>query len=276
VSDCISSLFPHSQHTKIIGKHTNTLLQVLKQQLYNNASSVSSRCSGSAHEFLGVALDPMQYLLVSNNITWTNPVHSGDMPIHVQGLTSVLCKQVNHQYDSNLAAYELYNRTSNALRQELILAVHPSFLWTLEHPTYRFMMITPLAIIQHRDAIYTTSAPEERETNRLEFAKLWNPDSPLEDLWARVDNIRCPATNGDAPISKVTTSTLLLAIFKMSGSLRSTTKKFRLINPAGWTLAAFQGDINHCMLSIPVSSPQVLLDIMHHIQPLFFPQHINQ
>jgi hypothetical protein len=62
--------------------------------------------------------------------TWVllHPVHPGDMPIHAQGLTSVLHKQINCQYDSDLAAYELYNRTSNALKQQLILVVQPSSL----------------------------------------------------------------------------------------------------------------------------------------------------
>jgi hypothetical protein len=106
MSDFLSFLFPHTQLTTISGKPTNTLLQVLKQQLYNNASSIPSRRGDGAHGHLGVVLDPVK------NIPWTNPVHPGDIPTHAQGLTSVLCKLINRQYGSDLAVCELYNRIS--------------------------------------------------------------------------------------------------------------------------------------------------------------------
>jgi hypothetical protein len=99
---------------------------------------------------------------------------------------------------------------------------------------YRSMMTTPLAIIQHLDATYSTLTPEELKAHRLELSKSWNPDSSIEDLWASIDNIQCLAANGNAPISKVTTITLLLAMFKTSDLVGSTTKKFRLTNPAGF------------------------------------------
>jgi hypothetical protein len=77
MSDSISLSFPHGKLTKMIGKPSNTfLLQVFKQQLYKNV------------------LDPIQLMMVSNNIPWTNPVHPDDVPMHAQGLTSVLCEQI--------------------------------------------------------------------------------------------------------------------------------------------------------------------------------------
>lgn len=108
----------------------------------------------------------------------------------------------------------------------------------------RFMMTTPLAVIQHLDATYTTLTPQDLEIICLELSKPCNPDSPIQDLWASADNIRHLAANGDASISQVTAITLLLAMFESSGLLASTTKKLRLTDPVGWTLTAFEDEIN--------------------------------
>jgi hypothetical protein len=136
--------------------------------------------------------------------------------------------KVTCQYNSDLLAFELYTRVSNALKQQLLLSVSSSFLCALEDPTFGFMAATQLAMIQHLDSTYGTLTPEEQEVNRLELSRPWNPDSPIEELWASVNNILRLARNGHANILEVTTITILLAMFETSGLLGSTTEKFRL------------------------------------------------
>jgi hypothetical protein len=58
-----------------------------------------------------------------DTIPWINPIHPGDLPVHVTGVTAVLHEQINHQYDEDLAAYELYIKVSNALKRQTLLAV---------------------------------------------------------------------------------------------------------------------------------------------------------
>ena len=181
MSDSSFSSFPHGKLTKIIGKPTNTSLQVLKRQLYDNAASVSSRRGGGAHGHLGMILDTQQYLAISNNIPWVTPTHPGDAPNLVLATTAVQREQITRLFDSDLVAFELYSRTSNALKQQLLLSVNSSFLRALEDPTFGFMATTPLAMIQHLDSAYGTLTPEELEVNRLELSKPWNPESPIEE-----------------------------------------------------------------------------------------------
>jgi len=244
MSDSSFSSFPYGKLTKIIGKPSNTSLQVLKRQLYDNAASVSSRRGGGAHGHLGMILDTPQYLAISNNIPWVTPTHPGDAPNLVLATTAVQREQITRLFDSDLVAFELYSRTSNALKQQLLLSVNSSFLRALEDPTFGFMATTPLAMIQHLDSTYGTLTPEELEVNRLELSKPWNPESPIEELWASVDNILRLARNGYADISEVTAITILLAMFETSGLLGSTTEKFRLKDTSEWTLTAFKADIN--------------------------------
>jgi hypothetical protein len=233
-------LFPHGKLTKIIGKPSNTSLQVLKCQIYNNAASVPFTYSGSAHGHLGIVLDTTQYLAVSSNMPWITLKHPGDRPNLTPTTTAGQRKQITRQFDSDLLAFDLYHRTPNALKQQLILYVNDSFLCALEDPTFGFMGTTPLAMLQHLDSTYSTITPEKLETNYLELFKPWNPESPIEELWASVDNILCLARNGHANILEVMTITILLVMLETSGPLRSTTKKFRLRDTSEWTLKQLQ------------------------------------
>jgi hypothetical protein len=145
MSDATFSGFPHRKVTMILGKPSNTSLQVLKRQLYDSAASIPSRRGGDAHGHLGIVLDANWYLTISGNIAWVTPKHPGDSPNLMLTTTAVQCKQVTRQYDSDLLAFKLYNRTSNALKRQLLPSVNCSFLCALEDPTFGFRTATSLS-----------------------------------------------------------------------------------------------------------------------------------
>jgi hypothetical protein len=62
-------------------------------------------------------MDAVEYVTVSNNIPWINPIHPGDLPVHSTGVTAVLREQINRQY----------TKVSNALKRQILLAVEPTF-----------------------------------------------------------------------------------------------------------------------------------------------------
>jgi hypothetical protein len=174
--------FPHGELTKVIGLPTNASLQVLKSQLYDNAASIHSSHCGGAHGHLGLVMDAVNYMTVSNNIPWVDLVHPGELSVHGTGVTAILREQINRQYEADLAAYELYSKVSNALKHQILLAVEPTFLQALAHPRLGFMTVTPLAMIRHLDETYGRLTPGEIKANRLALSTTWNPDRPIEDL----------------------------------------------------------------------------------------------
>jgi hypothetical protein len=78
------------------------------------------------------------------------------MSIHATGLTTIECNQITHQFDNDLVEFELYSRTSNALKQQSLLSVDFFYLGALEDSTFGFMATTPLAMLQHLDVTYGT------------------------------------------------------------------------------------------------------------------------
>jgi hypothetical protein len=164
--DATSSGFPHAKLTKILRISTNTPLQILKRQLFNNAASVRSRHGGGAQGQLGIVLDANWYLAVSGNIAWVTPKHPGNSPNLTLATTADQRKQVTCQYDSDLLAFTLCNKRSNGLKQHMLLSVNSSFLCALEDPTFGFMTAVLLAMMQHLDSTYSTFTHEELEVNK--------------------------------------------------------------------------------------------------------------
>jgi hypothetical protein len=105
--DTTFSGFPHKKLVKILGKPSNTSLQVLERQLHNNAASIHSRHGGGAHGHLDIVLHADRYLELSGNIAWVTPKHPGNSPNLTLATTDVQRKQVTREYDSDLLAFEL-------------------------------------------------------------------------------------------------------------------------------------------------------------------------
>jgi hypothetical protein len=99
---------------KIIGKPFNASLQVLKRQIYDNTVSVPPRNGGDAHDHLGIVFDTVKYLVVSDTIPCRTPRHPGGRPNLAPGTTDVLRRLVPCQLDTDLVAFEIQHRTSNA------------------------------------------------------------------------------------------------------------------------------------------------------------------
>ena len=81
---------PHRELSKVIGLPTNSSLQVLTSQLCDNAASVPSRRGGGAHGHPGIVMDAVEYMTVSNNIPWVDPVHPGELPVHGTDVAAIL------------------------------------------------------------------------------------------------------------------------------------------------------------------------------------------
>jgi hypothetical protein len=92
----------------------------------------------------------------------------------------------------------------------------------------------------HLRSTYGAITLEDLETNRARLAADWNPDSPLEDVWALIRETQRFAADGHDPISDTTVLSLLLTAFEKSGVFSTAIDKWRDKDPIDWTLANFQ------------------------------------
>ena len=234
-----SFTFPHEALTPIVGKPTNTTLQLLQRQLYTNARSVPSPRGGGQHGRLAIVMSDAEYLTRAG-IPFEIPIHPGPPPppVGAAAAISVLLRIHADAVDD----VTRYNNLCAALTAQIISAVNASFLSALEDPVFGFSDVSPRTMLDHLRTEYGTLSPEELEANRTALSDAWNFDSPIEDLWAKIANIQRVAAFGNVPIADVTIITLTLAMIEKTGLLATTTEKFRLRPLNEWTLATFKSD----------------------------------
>ena len=229
--------FPHETLTPIVGKPTNTTLQLLQRQLFTNARSVPSTRGGGLHGHLAMVLSDADYLARAG-VPFEVPVHPGPPPLAVGAAATVaVALRVHTEAIDNVTCY---NNLRAALTSQLITAINASFLSALEDPVFGFSDVSPRHMLEHLITEYGTLTPEELEANRSTLSVAWNFDDPIEDLWAKIANVQRVAAFGNVPLADVTVITLTLTMIEKTGLLASTTEKFRLRPPAEWTLALFK------------------------------------
>ena len=227
--------------TPIIGKPTNTTLQILQRQLFPNARSVPSTSGGGTHGHLAVLLSPADYLLRAG-VPFVVPVHPGP-PSEPVGTAAVIGVALRNHAEA-LADLALYNNLNASLTAQILSAVNASFLSALEDPDFGFRDVSPRTMLEHLRTEYGTLTPEELEKNHAALSEPWKFDDPaIEDLWAKIVNIQRVAAFGAVPIADITIITLILAtMIEKTGLLATTTENFRLRPITEWTVATFKTD----------------------------------
>ena len=231
--------FPHETLTPIVGKPTNTTLQLLQRQIYTNARSVPSTRGGGLHGHLAMVMTDAEYLARAG-VAFAIPLHPGPPPAPV-GAAAAIAVGLRIYTDAVDDATR-YNNLAAALTSQILTAVNTSFLSALEDPVFGFSDLTPLALINHLRDEYGTLTPEELENNRAALSEPWNFDEPIEDLWSKIINIQRVAAFGNVPIADITVITLTLSMIEKTGLLASTTEKFRLRPTAEWTYALLKSE----------------------------------
>jgi hypothetical protein len=231
--------FPHETLTPIIGKPTNTSLQLLQRQLFTNARSVPSTRGGGLYGHLAMLLSDAEYLTRAG-VPFDVPIHPGPPPPPI-GAAAVIAVTLRIYTDA-IEEVTRWNNLSVALIAQIIGAVNASFISALEDPIFGFSDVSPRRLLEHLRTEYGTLTPEELEANRASLSEAWNFDDPIEDLWAKIANIQRVATFGDVPLADITIITLTLAMIEKTGLLTSTTDKFRLRPTNEWTFALFKSE----------------------------------
>jgi hypothetical protein len=118
--------------------------------------------------------------------------------------------------------------------------VLPRYFRLLADPDFGYADVSVAALLMHLRSTYGTITLEDLETNRARLSADWNPDSPIEDVWALIRETQRFAADGNDPISDTTVLSLLLTAFEKTGVFTTAVDKWRDKDPADWTLANFQ------------------------------------
>ncbi|KAG7342948.1 hypothetical protein IV203_020893 [Nitzschia inconspicua] len=210
--------FPHKALTPIAGKPTAAAIKTLTREIYANAKSVASRRGGGTNGHLALVMSEDAYLLRAGQ-AFDVPPMPGDPPMPPAGATNAQISAADRAYDQAVIAFDTYEAVQNALRQQLLDAVEPTFYETLRDDEFGYADVTPLAILAHLTTNYGTIKQQDLEDNRDKLKAAWNPDDDITTVWTRIRNCIQFATGTTAPISEETAMLLTLESFTQSGVL---------------------------------------------------------
>jgi hypothetical protein len=181
--------------------------------------------------------------LARTGVPFVVPIHPGAAPVHAVGATTPQITETNRQYASDLYQHTHYLTVVEELKRQVLQAILPRYYRLLADPDFGFADVSVEDLLTHLRMTYgniTLEDLEDLETNRARLTADWNPDSPLEDLWALIRETQRYAIDGNDPITDKTVLSLLLTAFEKTGVFSTATNKWRDKDPVDWTLVNFQ------------------------------------
>jgi hypothetical protein len=130
--------FPTPVLTPIVGRPTNSTLQILQKQLYQNARSIASE--GWWH------MSPVEYLTRPNAIAFVIPVSPGILDAPAPAATAAMIAESKRVYNNDLMVFNTYQSVRTALQNQITAAVDPTYLLAINDTDFGISDVPPYAI----------------------------------------------------------------------------------------------------------------------------------
>jgi hypothetical protein len=229
--------------TKIKGKPDAMSWRQIRRELYTRAGATATPLGGT-YGYLGAIMPAAEYAQLPGAVAFVEPVHPGPHPGHANTTQAVII-ETNRTYKAECDASIQYLAVTQALKMQLLAAVDDTFLSALKHDELGYAAVSCTRLMEHLHDTYGTITPDQLTTNRAIFTAEWNPESPIEDLWARTQECRRFATAGNDPITEPETVRTLLGVIEKATLLATAVTDWRKRPQVEWTLANFQSDFTH-------------------------------
>jgi hypothetical protein len=232
--------YPHPVLTPIIGDPTNASLTILKKQIYANAQAAHSARGGGAHGHISLVMSPAEYTALDAP-AFINPVDPGNQPAALPAAaTQFQIAEALRRFSADAAEYKYFHNIQNQLRAQIIAAVPKLYLDHLESDTLGLSNVSCITMLQHLTTTYGTITIDDLLTNRESLKPTWNPDEPIETLWARIRIAQQFAVRGGEALTEKFIIATILPVFAQTGVFTEAISVWRRTDEATWTLATFQ------------------------------------
>ena len=163
--------FPYPTVNKITGLPTYATLKELVRQLKDNAASLSTELGGGAHGFLGILLPAAQFEILSGGVPWVPDVNPGSVAVIANNALAAERQQAYHEHKCEVEEWRQYNAVHNALKKQIIVAVKPIYLKTIEDRNTYFSGVSVRRLVAHLRDTYDVVTASEIERNAVGMQK---------------------------------------------------------------------------------------------------------
>lgn len=210
-------LFPTPVLTPIVGAPTNTTLQLLQKEVFSNAMAIESDRGGGQLGHLALIMSPADYLELPNAEDFVVPVNPGILELAPAGTPAAMISDLKRVHDNDRIEFGTYRSVRNALIAQLTAAVEPTYFAAIQDEQFGFARLMPRDLLAHLVTQYGTLTGVEREQNRAKLGDAWDPASPIEQLWARIAEIKRVSAAAGQPLDDTTVIALVLPMFSRTG-----------------------------------------------------------
>jgi hypothetical protein len=240
----VTALFPHAD---ILATHapgsepSYGSLQASITQLNANAASVPSPGGDGLLGHLVLTLGDTAYTAISaGQVPHPAPAAPPAAPVFAAGATAAVIADARQQLIDDKNIFATYYATDAALKQQLLAATDERFVLSLKHRSHGFALVRTRAIITHLFATYGAITADDLLANDARMRTPWDPTTPIELLFAQIDDGAAFATDGHDPFTDTQVVRLAYSNVEASGKLFLACRDWRATPRATQTWAAFQ------------------------------------
>jgi hypothetical protein len=188
--DSLIATFPN-QPIKIRSLPTFETLRVLKQDLQDNAKSITSILGGGGHGYLGLIMSPAEYAIEVGNDANGNPqpfiapIYPGSRAV-VDGATARERKEQVRTYNQDMVEWREYEVVQQALQKLVLKAIDDVYLMPLKSTSTAHNNVHVVTMLTHPFTEYGVIGQKELQRNDQCFCEEWDGAEPFETIIGRI------------------------------------------------------------------------------------------
>ena len=229
-------LFAHHTLDRITGHPTYESLTTLKKQLQANAASVPSTLGGGANGHLGLVLTPQQYHFISLR-PFIRPNHPGVLTIPPNTPADEV-NRLRHNHKVNTDLFQLTHSVEKTLIQQLISAIHSTYVEELRNTTTGLIDKPLSEILTHLITNYGQVETSEYNQKYFELLKhQYDPDRPIDEIFTKIVEFITLAEASHMPITMEQALNIGCEIIRQCGVFAESLKRWHKtpITEKTWT-----------------------------------------
>jgi hypothetical protein len=224
--DSMIASFPVPVLPRITGRPTYDSIALLTTDIHRNTASVHSKLGGGANGHLGTSLNPPIYATVSN-VPWQDPPNPGPMPNLPPAANQTLIRALERQHDEALRVWRQFTLVQDAIKAQIIQAIEPMYLETLNNRYTGFAGITIRAMITHLYNHYGAITAHDLETNNQQFRTAYDPAQPIELLYKQIEDAMLYADAGHQAYTAIQIVNNAYNLVSKTGLFKRTCREWR-------------------------------------------------
>ena len=234
--------FPCPSIPPIVGAPHSEKISEVHLQLNYNAVSVHSNLSDRSLGLLYLNVLPTVYntLSATEFIPLMNPGPTPDITV---GSTAAKISTFRYAHTTSALLFDDYNRTDEALFQQLLSDVDKFFVRSLHHRYVGYGTVSTCSILDHIYLTYANISPSKLQENETRFRASYYANHPIETLIYRVETAVEYAAAVNTPYSPAQVLATVYQLVFQTGLFNDNCKFWKSKTDAYKTWANFKVDL---------------------------------